>query len=280
MDIKEFLSSKVIDMVNLNKMKKLIEVKKDLGVEIEAECTKALMKVPPSWRVEVDGSLKAAFSYEFVSAPSSLAETKTALNDLFQIMAGNIQDSMRAGTHIHINCQMLTMKQLFNFIILYLLVEDCLSQDMGEDREGNFFCLRASDAEIINMGMEHLIKSLSLYDCPIFANENWRYGAMNCVSIYKFGTLEFRALKTPVDSFKPIEDWAELLLTMREAAKGFESPSQIVSSMSMEGHDAILDRALGKFADRVKSKKGYKELMFEAARRAQFWVYSTDWSTK
>src|SRR3546814_17797876 len=91
------------------------------------------------WNNERDGSLQGAETAEYVlKKPSSLKEVRTAL-DYIDLMykAPNTQvdDTVRAGVHVHVNCQHLTMTQLYSFMTFYLILENVLVGWCGQDRK-------------------------------------------------------------------------------------------------------------------------------------------------
>ncbi len=79
--------------------------------------------------------------------PAEAYKALATLSHSFQENGSQIEDSGRAGVHVHVNCQELNIIQLYNFITLYLIFEDSLVKWCGPDRVGNLFCLRAKDAE-------------------------------------------------------------------------------------------------------------------------------------
>ena len=106
---------KVVDYFALDKKKG------EIGVEIEAEFEHPLMAaVPNPWRVDLDGSLRG-YAYEFVlKNPVSRGTINSALNKLEGCLSDHkILHSIRAGIHIHLNVQDLTIKQVLNFMMCY-----------------------------------------------------------------------------------------------------------------------------------------------------------------
>src|SRR5699024_5165173 len=93
----------------------------------------------------------------------------------------------------------------------------------------------------------------------------------------KYGSLEFRAMRG-VDHPKPIIQWASTLLNMREEAKKYDNPKQIIEAFSLQGPDNFTDNLVNKLdgVAEANDKEGYKMLM-EGMRNAQFVAYSTDW---
>src|SRR5690606_22445922 len=103
------------------------------------------------WFVTMDGSLKAAEAYEYVlPAPDSLNNVHEHIFNLRSAInrnGGTVYDSVRAGVHVHINVQDMTLKQFFTFVTCFYSIEDLLVRWCGESREGNLFSLRTGDAE-------------------------------------------------------------------------------------------------------------------------------------
>ena len=57
---------------------------------------------------------------------------------------------------------------------------------------------------------------------------------MNTTSLFKYGSLEFRALRTPTD-LNVVVMWAEILHRMKEFSLTFTDPADVVGSMSAQG---------------------------------------------
>src|SRR5699024_2261938 len=143
----------------------------------------------------------------------------------------------------------------------------------GDGREGNLFCLRSSDAEVILHTLARCAKDKTF---PPRFDENVRYASMNLAALPKYGSLEFRAMRG-VDHPKPIIQWASTLLNIREEAKKYDNPKQIIEAFSLQGPDNFTDNLVNKLdgVAEVNDKEGYKMLM-EGMRNAQFVAYSTD----
>jgi hypothetical protein len=103
---------------------------------------------------------------------------------------------------------------------------------------------------------------------------------MNLVSLSKFGSLEFRALRTPTNREKIIE-WTDMLFTLKEnALKHFSSPLELLSSMSANGATEVVTKLLGEHAKKQVSKPHFEESLYESIRQIQHWVFLTNWETK
>jgi hypothetical protein len=255
----------------------------DLGIEVEVEGNERLpTSIPDSyWKVLNDGSLRGEAKEYVFSKPLDCDTAYEQVLRLYKLLEGKIVDSMRAGVHVHVNCQTLTLRQLFTVMAAYYCLENLLIEDAGEERQGNLFCLRLSDADYVNVGIMSCLTHRDVYaDGGIFTNENLRYGAMNLVSLSKFGSLEFRALRTPLEPLKVIE-WADLFLTLRNnAIKEFSSPAELLSSMSANGGVEVVNKLLGVYAKKQTSKPHFEESLYDGIRQVQHWVFLNNWETK
>jgi hypothetical protein len=203
----------------------------DLGVEIEVE-GRNLPEAPMGWRGEHDGSLRGESREYVLTKPQTIAQVDTRIKRLkraFSDNGGSIDDSVRAGVHVHVNVRHLTIPKLANFMAAYLVLEELLLKHCGEFREGNLFCLRSCDAE-------YLLYYLSMYLQPdrvrlLGSDDVVRYSAMNVCSLPRYGSLEFRALRTPQDLDK-VTAWASVLLNLRKVAEGYENPQKLLANFN------------------------------------------------
>ena len=179
----------------------------DIGVEIEVEGENLpqpnedclLRNFTNFWNIVKDGSLRGeAWEYVF-KRPASRETYKRVLSYFTQQMedkGSRFHDSVRAGIHIHINVQNLTVKELFNFLVTYYIMEEYIINRCGEGRQGNLFCLRSQDAPYILFSLYRAFRDNS---CQEIATDLVRYSSLNVISLFKYGSLEFRALRTTPD---------------------------------------------------------------------------------
>jgi hypothetical protein len=258
-------------------------VKGDIGVEIEVEGRNLPLRVS-GWRSERDGSLKGEENIEYVLAePATLQGVSKALATLdkaYQAHDSRVDDTVRAGVHIHINCQHLTMTQLYNFMTIYLILENVLVKWCGDYREGNLFCLRSCDAEY----MLAIVRQAALDEKKAyrirFHTDELRYASMNVKALGDYGSLEFRAMRGTRD-LDLIYKWAESLYNIREFAKKFDKPSDIIEQFSFDGAETFLDNAVGENSVMFKAECGdeLQSMLFDGMRCAQDIAYSRDWAT-
>lgn len=249
------------------------------GVEVEVESVSELPPYPGKvWETKHDGSLRG-FSREYVfSGPISLSAAEAAIENLYRLFADRgvpVTNSMRAGVHIHINQQHRTVKQVMTFLSAYWLVEDYLvDKYCGAERAGNLFCLRLKDADF---PLSYVVRRLSSGGTPISTssvdNDYIRYAAANLSSLASFGTIEFRALRTPTTP-QPIIDWIRVLNHIEEASLAFSSPRDLLESCSGEGVVQIASRLLGERLDEEQHARPLQEALW----RVQPLAYNVNWS--
>ena len=77
-----------------------------------------------------------------------------------------------------------------------------------------------------------------------------RYCSLNYSSLFKFGTLEFRALAT-LPNFEKIEEWAIILVNLRDWSLKFKNLESIVEYFSEVGPELFAKEALGKYYNQI-----------------------------
>lgn len=249
----------------------------DLGIEIEVEGER-LPETPTYFRMERDGSLRGPEAIEYVfDKPRSLKGTRKALDYLdkkFTERRSNFHESIRAGVHVHVNVQELNLVELYNLFTLYLLLEELLVRYCGPSRQGNLFCLRAGDAEYLISMLKEAVRTKRM---RLLHTDDLRYAAMNVKALRDYGSVEFRAMRSTRD-FDAIYNWAAILLELRQAAKGWEDPTRIISLFSELGAEEFVRSVLGDLSIHLEPIEGWDELLYDGMRNAQDLAYCTDWS--
>ena len=266
---------------DLYSMPKKFPSDKEIGIEIEMEGRHLNIKRNRTWNQKGDGSLRGDETIEYVlQAPTPLKFIKRDLTKLLGMLFDTkdkrkavLRPSDRCGVHIHINVQNLTFFEVFNFMFLYLMFEEVLVGYCGKSREGNLFCLRAKDAEYFIDCMIDCKKSSDLTDLHK-SRDTLRYSSMNPGAIFKFGSVEFRSLKTPNDLLD-IEEWARILYQIKEASLRFDEPVHIIEAYSREGEDRFFDSILGRWADLIRRKvKDVDQKLLNGVRITQDIAYT------
>lgn len=209
---------------------------REIGIEIEAEGSNLWPKSLNYWHIDSDGSLRGnPDSAEYVlRSPVRRSRVRSRLEYLTNALKKNnavISPSDRCGVHIHMNVQTMDMEDLFKLCTLYYLFENVLTHWCGEDREGNLFCLRAKDAEAL---MEELINVKTSGNFSNLTTNSYRYSALNLAALQKYGSIEFRAMRTPED-FNQINTWVVLLLKLKDYIKTFNSEAELMKKVSTLG---------------------------------------------
>jgi hypothetical protein len=217
----------------------------EIGIEIEMEGRGLDIPRNRFWNCKVDGSLRGE-SREFISNGPMRREIVGLKLNMLQdrLHRAVLAPSDRCGVHIHINCQYLTFHEVFNFMFLYLVLEEVLVSYCGESREGNMFCLRASDAEYFVDRMIECKRTSDLRSLIKDGGDQIRYASINPGALFKFGSLEFRALRTPTD-LTEIEEWMWILTKVKDAALSLDDPMQVIEDYSGMGEDRFLEHIMG-----------------------------------
>lgn len=248
----------------------------DVGVEIEVEGLR-LPQGGKYWRREQDGSLRGAENAEYVlRTPLTLHQLKMALKSLaigYKKNESVVDESVRAGVHVHVNVQGLSIIQLYNYLTLYLVFEELLTKFCGKSREGNLFCLRACDAEFLIQALQHAAQTRRWRS---LVTDDLRYASVNVKALGNYGSLEFRAMRSTKD-FDVIQTWAEVLVLLREKAKEFFEPTDIINGFSEGESSTFLDRIFGQYAHIFKAYDGYEKALVRGVRIAQEVAFCTNW---
>ena len=209
------------------------------GVEVEMEGG-FLPPVPNSlWSIIGDGSLRGNACEYVLHTPSYGSAVSQQLELLVAALKerGELNPSDRCGIHIHINMQNLRLNQLFNMLVLYFISEALIIEEYAPERKGNLFCLSGQDAEgvidWVNGRMRRGLASVLTRADP----QVLKYAAMNLSSLYRFGTLEFRAFSTPrdVEGLMRVMDLVKVFSKMKLQARKYENPIDVVTDVSELG---------------------------------------------
>lgn len=247
----------------------------DVGIEIEVEGINLPQKVT-GYRCEHDGSIKAGGVEYVFRHPVSVPAARQKLGVLTKAFAeaeSLVDTSMRAGVHCHVNVQNLTPIEVYNFITMYLVLEELLLKFCGPTRQGNLFCLRALDAEYLLFQLRAAAEAQSFH--PL-SNDNLRYGSLNVKALSQYGSLEFRAMESS-NNMKQIGDWADILTTLRDNSSRFDNPISVITTYSDMCVEDFLIRALGPWADKFREYDGWQDIVKDGMRRTQLVAYATDW---
>jgi len=239
--------------------------KNKVGIEIEVESDSHELIMQANkltiactvWKTEVDYSLRE-YSTELISRPLFGLDIKDALllMESFIKQDTQLRFSDRTSVHIHMECIDMSPKQLSNFVLLYITLEEVLFKFTAPHRHDNIYCLPFS----LSGGLQANTKALLVH----LNNNNksatkrmlsrWpKYSSMNLSNIPNIGTIEFRALDGTADASR-ILTWIKILMSIKKYSLEFMEDvndiPKLVSGMSPEEYIAnIMGEELAKHFD-------------------------------
>lgn len=218
----------------------------DFGIEIEIEGVhlERLYEIcGTKWRLENDGSLRNGVEM-VLKKPIKFDKMDSLLLKLERDMGEKgirIAESDRTGIHLHLNVGDLTPLELVKFLCCYYIIEEAIIQTCGDNRIGNHFCLRAIDADYVISTVAESIRSGAMRN---LRDEVIRYSALNLCSLFKFGSLEFRAIQTTPDFRNQIMSIANILYSLKETSKLYKVPEDILMEYSGNGVKNLVSRLI------------------------------------
>ena len=252
----------------------------DVGIEIELEADNLppADAVPRQWKREKDASLRGESGEFVLRKPVPLSALDKAFSDLqacFDEFGTKERPTYRAGIHVHVNVQDLTPTQLVTFICSYFMLEEVLLRYCDKTRLGNHFCLRMSDASYL---LDKIVDFIQQEDIRQLDSEDLRYASLNVTSLFKYGSIEFRALESTLD-FDKIKTWAGVLVHLRDYAKTVRSPVDLLGNASALGFEAYAPVILGRWY-RTFQPWAIEANIRTGIRNIQYAIYSRDWQVE
>lgn len=249
------------------------------GLEIEVEGENLPDGGIRSWTTTLDGSLRGPENMEYVlREPMGMEGVTKALeylNNAFERNNSEFHETIRAGVHVHINCRDISLLQMFNFVTVYYLFEEFLCNFCGPERSGNHFCLRVSDAY---GPIQRLTYSLERGDITNLDTNDLRYAALNFKSLFRHGSLEFRAMRSTRD-FDEILKWIKILNEIFQKSIEFKgNPRDIIEQFSGDGAEFISRSFLPTYCEElILSNPNYEKTMRSSMRNCLDYIYATTW---
>ena len=126
----------------------------------------------------------------------------------------------RTGFHVHIDIRDLEEKELHNLFILYCLLEKPIFNFAGADRWKSNFCVPwfRADAQFPVLKQVETVVTKTQNSLSFAIKNLQRYSALNCQSISKFGTLEFRHLENSPDVMGKQADFIRIIMLLKKMA--------------------------------------------------------------
>jgi hypothetical protein len=269
-----------MNVMKLFELNERYATKGNMGIEIEVEGTNLPLETV-YWDGEYDGSLDYNNSREFVlRKPMSLLGVYNAVTEISKVFKAKgtvVNSSIRAGVHVHVNMQDSTKNELFNFIVLYAIFEDVLLKRCGKFRKGNLFCLPLASSD----NVWGVIRQAAENDRWLgeFNDDNLRYCALNVVSLHKYGSLEFRAMRTP-KQMGSVYQWAKLLLSMKKYSAQFNNPMEIINMLESLGVNRFYDEVFSEFTSYLGEQKGLRRRTQDGIMVASAIAYASGWEER
>lgn len=239
-----------------------------------------------TWVFHNDGSLRAVGGgapggAEYVlSEPCSYDNVRPLVDSLFRYIRdsrGEIVNSTRCSTHVHINMRGVKVPQLAAFIALWGTFEDVLTNFCGGHRSGNHFALRFSDCA---GAVDNWVNAFKTGDFRFRAER--RYLALNAACLSTFGSLEVRS-GGGVNTADEVVEWVDILHRLKTAAFAMDNPLAISAGFSGMGP---VEYATTIFGERITRDlmaatevlgEDFSRLIIEGFRRIQPILYTLDW---
>jgi hypothetical protein len=133
--------------------------------------------------------------------------------------------SHRCSTHIHVNFQQDTWRTVIGYMLLFTVLEPVLLRLCPKERNGNLFCLPASESG----DFSHFMSALVLRINSGYWNNisEWhqthyrKYSNLCATHIGYFGSLETRCFPVSINPDEILR-WVDWLLGMRRIARTWE----------------------------------------------------------
>lgn len=249
----------------------------DVGIEIELEADNIPSgdDVCKYWRRETDASLRGESAEFVMRVPMNIDKLDLAFSELDSAFKGyNTRErkTYRAGIHVHVNVQDLTPVQLVTFMSAYFLMEEVLLRFCDKSRLGNHFCLRMSDASYL---LEKVVQFIKDEDISVLNDDDLRYASLNVTSLFKYGSIEFRALESTLD-YERIKIWAGVLTHLRDYAKTLNTPVDLLGQASVMGFEAFAPIILGPWYKHFE-QWATEDNIKKGVRNIQYAIYARSW---
>ena len=183
--------------------------------------------LPTVWATHRDDSLKD-HGVEFVfHQPLFGTDAYRAIHDLMHMAKEEgWKCSLRAGIHVHLDARDMETSQLIGLIILYTILEPLLYRWISENRENSIFCVpfyRANDSLIEAIALVKGVLQDEKHNTKAaytIAKQVARYAGLNLNALAKYGSVEFRHMKTTHD-FDRVIDWINIIQSLKAATYKF-----------------------------------------------------------
>jgi hypothetical protein len=233
-----------------------------IGVEVEVENHRNTdSDVFRFWTAKADGSLRGLsceyvlteplFGKDLLSAISVLC--KSAANHKWAI-------NYRTSIHVHLDVRDIDFPVFKNLCAVYALSERLLYDWVGFKRDQSIFCLPWQDADV-DMEKIRAIFTATEKDAEARATVIHRYSGLNLNALARFGSVEFRHMRTTYE-YQTILEWICIIQSLKAyAQKVGENHFEIIERYDKIGPEAYFGEVFGYFAESLflKRKHDLKE---------------------
>lgn len=194
-----------------------------------------------------DGSLKQNGKEYAFKQPLAGGELVVAIEELCrEARERRWNPSKRAGLHVHVDVRDLTPNQLLGMLTLYAIAEPALYTWAGNNRHQSVYSVPWYESDM-SVEQAARIVSAAKEDSPEasqavrnLSNQYHRYSGLNLNSLQKFGSLEFRHMRSTHDSEK-ILTWINMIQHLKRASLALpESSAAILDQVRGAGSMAFL----------------------------------------
>lgn len=225
-----------------------------VGVELEIEGVDDHIVIPNSFGAVEDNSLKIN-GLEIVSIPIKLKYLEVELNRVLNPIKDKILLSSRCSTHIHMNVRDMTVEQINNMVMLYMIFEKSLYKLSG-NRWNNNFCVPLFMCQGVVENWFKYEHSMSGWDWYKYTGLNLRPMFSGDNGALPLGTAEFRQLHGTID-VPEIINWCNLITSLKRAAQSFQREdllAHIRIMKSSSGYFWLANQVFGGLARQISSQ--------------------------
>lgn len=230
-----------------------------IGIEIELENSTSTIRSWDlyHWNIIRDGSLRNV-GVEFVfRKPFAGAQITNALNELStrvsSVNPSRLITSSRTSVHVHMNVLDMSTKELYTLLCLYTMYERVLYQYAGPKRYHNNNCIPVARNDTFISAVSYLyninkFKVASSTDFYRIVNSCGKYSGLNLRSLIEptwIGELDYHVPRGSIEyrmhygskDMEKVKVWVQLLLALKNSAKGVQDESLLDLSDSLSSVD-------------------------------------------
>lgn len=172
-----------------------------IGIEIENESlaishgdVARALRASTSWVVERDGSLRGhEMGWEVKTSGRGLPldQALLSLNELYPVLR-DCSGVWRAAIHVHVDATNLSWEQRALVLCMAYILDDSMFDLVSPERRESNFCVPL--AQKAGQVLESIV---SMVDGGEGTIDYGKYSSVNAGSLLRFGTFEFRHMRTP-----------------------------------------------------------------------------------